>query len=56
MEHMGYHREPADEASSAPFIARTREALGDVAFAAGETSGRALSYDEAIAEARTWLE
>ncbi len=56
MEQMGYHREPSDEASLPPFIARTTEALGRVAFAAAESTGRALSYDEAIAEAREWLE
>jgi hypothetical protein len=44
-----------DEASLAPVIARTREVLG-AAFAAAESAGRALSYEEAIAEARTWLE
>ena len=55
-EQMGYHREPPDEASLAPFIARTREALGDATFAEVQSVGRALSYDEAIAEARAWLE
>ena len=53
---MGYHREPADEASLAPFIMRTREVLEDARFLAAESAGRALSYDEAIAEARSWLE
>jgi tetratricopeptide (TPR) repeat protein len=56
MEQMGYHREPTDEASLPPFIARTREALDDAGFAEAESAGRALSYDEAIAEARSWLE
>ncbi len=49
---MGYHRERADEVS----IARAREALGAVAFAAAESDGRSLSYDEAIAQARAWLD
>ena len=53
---MGYHREPADEASLAPFIMPTREVLEDARFLAAESAGRALSYDEAIAEARSWLE
>ena len=56
MEQMGYHREPSDATSLPPFIARTTEALGGVAFAAAESTGRALSYDEAIGEAREWLE
>ena len=55
-EQMGYHREPTDEASSAQIIRRAREALGDAAFAQAESAGRALSYDEAIAEVRAWLE
>jgi len=56
IEQLGYRREPADQASLATFVARTREALGAAAFAAAETSGRALSYQEAIVEARAWLE
>jgi predicted ATPase/DNA-binding winged helix-turn-helix (wHTH) protein len=52
---LGYRREPADEASLAPFVARTRVALGSAAFAAAESAGRALSYSESIGEARAWL-
>jgi hypothetical protein len=52
---IGYRREPPDEAFLAPLIAHTRRALGDAAFAAADSAGRALSYDEAIAEARSWL-
>ena len=33
-----------------------REALDAAAFAAAESAGRSLSYDEAIVEARSWLE
>jgi non-specific serine/threonine protein kinase len=55
-EKMGYQPEPVDEAFQAPLIRRTREALGAAAFAAAESAGRSLSYDEAIAEARSWLE
>jgi hypothetical protein len=53
---MGYQREPVDEAFLAPLIQRTRKALGAAGFAAAESAGRSLSYDEAIAEARSWLE
>jgi non-specific serine/threonine protein kinase len=53
---MGYQREPVDEVFLAPLIRRTREALGAAAFAAAESAGRSLSHDEAIAEARSWLE
>ena len=56
MEQIGRQREPADAAFLAPLIRRTREALGAAAFAAAESAGGLLSYDEAIAEARSWLE
>ena len=53
---MGFHRERADEAFLAPLIARARGALGDAAFTAAESAGRSLSYEEAIAQARAWLD
>ena len=56
IEQIGRQREPADAAFLAPLIRRTREALGAAAFAAAESAGGLLSYDEAIAEARSWLE
>ena len=40
----------------AQFLERAREALGAIAFAAAESDGRSLSYDEAIAQARAWLD
>ena len=52
MQHMGHHPEPRDDVQ----IARAREALGAMAFAAAESDGRSLSYDEAIAQARAWLD
>src|SRR5205085_2192724 len=55
-EQEGLHSEPGNKAADASFIARTREALGSVAFAAAESEGRTLAYDDAIAEARSWLE
>jgi len=56
LEQTGYHRDPADEAFLTPLIARAHERLGATAFAAAETAGRALSYEDALAEARAWLE
>jgi hypothetical protein len=56
LEESGSRREPADAAFLTPLIAATREALGEAAFAAAEAGGRALSYDEAMAEVRAWLE
>ncbi len=55
-EEMGFRREPADDAFLQPLVARTREALGVPAFDAAESSGHSLTYPEAIAEARAWLE
>jgi tetratricopeptide (TPR) repeat protein len=51
----GLHRDPADEAFLAPWVAKAREALGPAAFAAAEAEGRARSFIEANAEARAWL-
>ena len=55
LEQTGYHREMVDEAPMVPVIARARETLGAEAFAAAESAGRALSYDEATTEVRAWL-
>jgi predicted ATPase/DNA-binding winged helix-turn-helix (wHTH) protein len=52
----GLHRDPADEAFLAPRIAQAREALAAAAFATAEGAGRALVYEEAMGEARAWLE
>jgi tetratricopeptide (TPR) repeat protein len=51
----GLRRDPADEAFLAPLIEKSRTAVGAAAFEAAENAGRALSYEEAIAEARDWL-
>jgi hypothetical protein len=55
LKETGYHRESVDEAPVAPRIARARESMGTDAFAAAEAAGRALNYDEATVEVRTWL-
>ena len=52
---LGSQREPVDDAFLAPHLARTREALGAPAFAAAEAGGRAVVYEEALAEAGRWL-
>ena len=52
----GIHRDPADEAFLAPLVEKARNALGSDAFNAAELSGRALSYEKAMWEARAWLE
>jgi predicted ATPase/DNA-binding winged helix-turn-helix (wHTH) protein len=53
-QEMGLPLEP-DELS-ASHVARVRDALGVATYLVAETGGRALSYDEAIQEARAWLE
>ena len=52
----GLHRDPADEAFLAPRIAHAREAFSAAMFAPSEGAGRALTYQEAMDEARAWLE
>ena len=54
-ENTGIHRDPADDAFLAPLVEKARNALGADAFAAAENSGRSLSYDTAMQEARAWL-
>jgi len=53
---MGILRDAADEAFLTPQLARTRGSMGNDAFAAAEIAGRSLSYDQAIARTRAWLE
>jgi non-specific serine/threonine protein kinase len=55
-ETMGLQRDPVDGAFVMAWIARARESCGESGFAAAEAGGRALSYEEAMAGARTWLE
>jgi predicted ATPase/class 3 adenylate cyclase len=54
-ERTGYHRDPSDEAFLAPFMAKARTVLGEDTFNGAEAEGRAISYDAAIDEARSWL-
>ena len=55
-EQTGLHRDPADDAFLAPWIAKARAGCGTDAFAAAEAAGRALSYEEATTAAHVWLE
>jgi tetratricopeptide (TPR) repeat protein len=56
LSQTGLHRDPADEAFLAPLMDAARAHLGPKAFAAAQTAGRALSYDQAMLEARAWLD
>ena len=55
MEEAGIRHEPVDEAFCAPWLARSREALGDAAFEAARAEGWALTYAAAMAELDRWL-
>ena len=52
----GLHRDPADEAFLMPHVTSARANLGATAFSAAEAGGRLLTYREAMAEARHWLD
>lgn len=54
-ERTGLRRDPTDEAFIAPLISKAGVALGEASYPAKESDGRALSYQEAMAEARAWL-
>jgi hypothetical protein len=55
MFYTGIVRDAADEAFLAPLVAKARDALGEPPFAAAKSGGRALSYEQAMGEVRTWL-
>jgi predicted ATPase/class 3 adenylate cyclase len=52
----GLRRDPADDAFLAQHIDKARDALGEPAFAAAESAGRALANEAVMTEARAWLE
>jgi predicted ATPase len=51
----GIARDPADTAFLAPLVSRIKAYLGAESYARVEAEGRALSYDEAMADASAWL-
>ena len=53
---MGRRRDVADAAFLAPLVARARAAIGPAGYAAAQTAGRALSYDDAVAAMQQWLQ
>ena len=50
-----YARDRADDAFLAPWTQRVREALGEASYSAAFDSGFALSHEQAVEEAFTWL-
>ena len=53
---MGRRRDQPDVAFLAPLVERAKCALGQVDYDAALAAGRALSYEEAVAEMTKWLE
>ncbi len=53
---MGRRRDLPDAAFLAPLVERAKNALGPERHAAEITAGRALSYDDAVAEMTLWLQ
>ncbi|MGZ5037520.1 MAG: ATP-binding protein [Usitatibacter sp.] len=51
----GMQRDPADEAFLSPLMEKCRNALSPEAFEAEEAKGRALGYEQVVAETRAWL-
>jgi predicted ATPase/class 3 adenylate cyclase len=55
MLRTGIRRDPADQAFLQPLLAESRAALGETRFTSAEMSGRAMPFDQALAEVRSWL-
>jgi predicted ATPase/DNA-binding winged helix-turn-helix (wHTH) protein len=55
-EKIGRSRDASDQQFLIPLIARAKRALGDATFGTAYAAGHALSYEEAMAEVRIWLE
>jgi len=55
MKEAHIRHSPVDEGFVAPWMARTREAIGDEAFEAAQAEGWALTYDAGVAELDRWL-
>jgi predicted ATPase/DNA-binding winged helix-turn-helix (wHTH) protein len=53
---MGRRRDAPDAAFLAPLVERAKHAMGPTDFEEARISGRALSYDEAVAEMTQWLQ
>jgi len=51
----GIHRDPGDESFLSPLVGKARVFLGEERFNAAQADGERLSYVDAIAEARAWL-
>ena len=54
-KQIGLRRDPADDAFLAPLVSRARHAIDHKTFSQAEAEGHALTSDEALLEARTWV-
>lgn len=54
-ELIGMRRDRADDMFLMAHVSRSREAMGQAAFAVAEAGGRVLTYEEALDMAGTWL-
>jgi len=52
----GLQRDPADEAFLGPLIARAQESAGADTFSSAQAAGEALTYEEAMATARAFVQ
>lgn len=52
----GYRHEPGELEHLVPLLASSRREVGDEAFAAAEAAGRALPFEQALAELEQWLQ
>ncbi len=53
---LGRSLAPGDEQFLLPWVERARATLGEPGFEEAQSGGRSLSYEEALSEARVWLE
>jgi predicted ATPase/DNA-binding winged helix-turn-helix (wHTH) protein len=51
----GLHRDPADDAFLAPLVENARQAMGAAGFRAAQASGGSAGYEEALGQARDWI-
>jgi tetratricopeptide (TPR) repeat protein len=56
MDRLGISRDVVDEKFFRHWLDRARKSMGEEAFVAENTAGRSLTIDQALAEAREWLE
>lgn len=56
LKSWGYRHQPVDIEHTAPWLERSRRALGDAVFDEAVSAGRALEFERALHELEQWLE